>query len=441
MGLRGQTLHQHLARQAAERCFCGTLTCGLGVCVLRKPGFRQKTALLTVDFGSLDLALDVPGGRGRRVLPAGTAHFLEHRMFEKDGGDITELFGQLGAEVDASTAFTATTFQFTCSDFFAPNLELLLRLCFAPHLTAEGVAREREVIARELQLYGDSLEWVAFLNGLDSVYPGHPLGMDIAGTPESLAAIDLEVLRTCHRHFYHPANATLLVCGDVEPQQVADLVDGWLARERIGAGAQPARPRRLPPAQARPVRRRAVLPVVQPHLLLVWRDQRQGLRGRPLLRRELALELALDGLFGWSSRFFEEAYRTGLIDASAFGFEVNAETTFCACLLGGDTRHPRRLEEAVAAELEQGRSNGLLEGEFGRIRRKAYGHLLQTFDQVESCTNMLQAAVTCGAGPFDYLAAYEELTVDDVIDCLKTCLDPGRYGVSAVDPAPTRDRP
>ncbi|MDV6872382.1 insulinase family protein, partial [Pseudomonas aeruginosa] len=75
---------------------------GLTVYFIKKIGFLEKTAMLTVGFGSLDNKLTVDDES--RDAPAGIAHFLEHKLFEDEsGGDISLKFTQLGAETNAFT--------------------------------------------------------------------------------------------------------------------------------------------------------------------------------------------------------------------------------------------------------------------------------------------------------------------------------------------------
>lgn len=411
-----------------ESFFCEVLPCGLKLYVLPKRGFGQKSGLLSVDFGSIDRHLN------GSEIPAGVAHFLEHRMFEKPEGDISERFSLLGAEVEAETTFTSTSYSFVCTSHFEENLSLLLELVFRPFFTEEGVARERQIIDREIRLYGDDLEWIGFFNAMDAVFPGHPLAVDIAGTPQSICQIDREILDLCYRMFYHPANMGLFICGDVDLPAIRALVDSHLSEEVCSGVAGSIKRVRQVPQDRQPGVRSARLSVAQPHLSLVFKDGKAGLEGEELLRRELALELALDIIFGPSSTFYNSRYEEGVIDVGSFGYEVYAEPSFGLCLIGGEVQSPEQFEKAVVEELYQARECDPIERDFARVMRKAYGNLLQGFDQVESCVQLMCDAVGCGADPFGYFAALEKVTVADVKECLESCLDYARYGISRIDP-------
>jgi hypothetical protein len=95
-----------------EAIFFERLPCGMPVYIFAKAGFRQKHAIWHIGFGSLHQALPHKKHEASKAIPAGVAHFLEHRLFQKESGDISELFSQLGAEVNAYTTYTHTAFFF-----------------------------------------------------------------------------------------------------------------------------------------------------------------------------------------------------------------------------------------------------------------------------------------------------------------------------------------
>lgn len=426
-----------------DRYWHGRLIGGLPLYVLSKPGFRQKSALLAVGFGSMDQQVPATRDEPALSLPAGAAHFLEHRMFAKRRGDITERFAELGVEVDANTTYTHTGYQCSGTDRLDEALDLLLELVLEPYLTRPGIGRERGIIGHEIELYGDNLEWVSYFRAMETLYPGHPLATDIAGTIESLSRLDQAILGRCHRAFYHPANMALFVCGDVEAETVTETVEAGLRRRGIdpdgsgGPSGHPThhtRPVRRLIRGGRPASRHAVLPVVLPHRSLAFADPRVGLRGTAMLARELALELALDILFGAASDFYNRRYAEGLVDSGSFGFEVNVEPWFAFSLIGGDARRPDELQRAILEELEQARKSGVIEAHFERVRRKAHGHLVQGFDQIETCVQLMHTAVSCGAQPFDLIAAHERLDAAQVRDALITGLDPRCHGLVRIDP-------
>ena len=132
------------------------LPSGLTVQMCRMPGFVTAYAMLTVGVGSIDIGYRV---RGREVsLPAGVAHYLEHKMFDCPYGDAMQRFDALGASANAFTSFDKTAYYFSCTENFSKALEVLLDFVAMPYFTGPSVRRERGIIAEELRMYRDSLD-------------------------------------------------------------------------------------------------------------------------------------------------------------------------------------------------------------------------------------------------------------------------------------------
>jgi predicted Zn-dependent peptidase len=413
-----------------EEVFSHSMPGGLGLHLLPKPGFRASHALLAVGYGSIDRCFALPGCQPLRV-PDGVAHFLELRLFASPLGDVGDRFAALGAEVNAQTTFTSTGYFFTCTEHLGECLDLLLEFVLRPTLDPAGVEREREIIARELQLYEDNLEWVSFTAALQALYGAHPLGVDIAGSPASIEGISAPLLEFCHRAFYRPANMSLIVGGDFDPEavaaQVAAALSGW------DPGTPPTLFRR--PASARAGgTRRAVLPVALPRLYLGWADRPPSAAGEALLVQELCLELLLDILYGSSSDFYARNYQSGLIDGESFGCDLYVEPEFCFFLVGGDTPDPERLRVQIRAELERAADGRLIERDFARAARRAYGQAVQRLDQVEGAVGAVFSAVGRGAGPLGIFAAHGQVRPEDLQPYLERLLASERWGGSLVLP-------
>ena len=128
-----------------------------GVTVLIAPnGYNTACAVYSADYGGADTAFEY---NGKPVMtPAGVAHFLEHKLFEtEDGGDAFGLFSQLGADANAFTSHTSTSYTFTSpKDGFFEALRILLHFVHHPHFTDASVDRERGIIAEELNMYDDN---------------------------------------------------------------------------------------------------------------------------------------------------------------------------------------------------------------------------------------------------------------------------------------------
>ena len=409
-----------------------TLSSGCELYIYPLRGARETHILLTLNFGSIDRYYATPGSSGLRSAPAGVAHFIEHRLFEKPDGDITERFNELGSDVDAQTSFTNTEYSTTFSDRLESNTALLLETALEPHFTDEGIDREREIITREINLYGDEVEWVCFSKAMDSLYRGQDIGIDVAGTVHSISEIDRAVLEGCHRTFYRPERMAMFVCGDVDVAATRDLLsDLWGKYERKDAMPMVMERSTPRPAQERHTIR---MNIAQPRLCLAFHDPLSGLSGEELLKRELCLEVGLDILFGPTSEFYARCYETGLIDADSFDFELLSAPEFSFCHIGGNTSDPKKLEEVIVRELETLADPEVIARDFERAMHKTLGALVRSYDDVEDCATMVYGEVFAGASPFTYFRTFRSTSAEDVRTVTKSILDPGQFGLALVLP-------
>ena len=208
-----------------------TLPNGLTVAVVKRPGFSKRLAYFVTDFGSIHTDFRLEGQEYH--VPAGIAHFLEHKMFELPGRDVSAEFAALGANVNAFTSYDMTAYYFTCSDNFMESLALLLEFVSTPYFTEESVQREMGIIDQEIGMNADSPDSRVFEDLMERLYQNHPIRVPILGTSETIREITAETLHTCHRAFYTPGNMLLCGVGDVDPDEVKDI-----ALEVLGSGKQ-----------------------------------------------------------------------------------------------------------------------------------------------------------------------------------------------------------
>jgi predicted Zn-dependent peptidase len=216
-------MEKKVYEQLNEVLYKEVLPNGLKVYVLPKPGFHKTYGLFSTNYGSIDNEFGYVGDEPRRV-PDGIAHFLEHKLFEKEDGDVFQLFGKQGASSNAFTSFTKTSYLFSATDNIEENLLTLIDFVQDPYFTKETVEKEKGIIGQEIQMYDDDPSWRQFFGILKNLYPKHPLHIDIAGTVESIADITAEDLYACYHTFYHPSNMTLFVVGNIDPEEMLTLI-------------------------------------------------------------------------------------------------------------------------------------------------------------------------------------------------------------------------
>ena len=133
------------------------LPSGLTVLVRPMPGYAAAHAIVAAKFGSIDVHFRL--GEQELTLPAGVAHYLEHKMFEDQEGDAFAKFARTGANANAFTSFDRTCYYFSATSAVDESLDVLLGMLTHPYFTDETVAKEQGIIAQEIKMYEDSPDW------------------------------------------------------------------------------------------------------------------------------------------------------------------------------------------------------------------------------------------------------------------------------------------
>ena len=220
------------AVRRAVGCQSAVLDSGLTVLVRPMPGYSSTYAIYGTRFGSIDLDFEVDGKAVH--LPAGTAHFLEHKMFDSEEGNVLQIMAANGAVDNAFTAAAITGYYFECTRGFEENLRTLLSFVTTPYFTEESVAKEQGIIAQEIRMCLDDPDVEVYYQLMEAMYQNHPVRVRVAGSEASIAQITPEVLYRCHEAFYRPDNMVLCVAGSVDPQRVVELALPLIAEAHAG---------------------------------------------------------------------------------------------------------------------------------------------------------------------------------------------------------------
>ncbi len=424
-------IHHHGRLQ--EMVISEKLDCGLEVHVIPKKGFSEKYAVLTTRFGSVDHSFVHPETGTVQTVPDGIAHFLEHTLFEKEDGNISDRFSNRGAYHNAYTSFTSTSYLFSCARDFSENLTTLMDLAYHPYFTEASVEKEKGIIEQEIIMYDDLPHWKVYQNLLEAMYQVHPVRINIAGSVPSIRSITAETLADCHRIFYHPQNMALYCAGDLDAEQVIRSASGYM--ERIQLPPFDPVKRQIPDepaavAHSEVVEKGAVL---RPLVMMGWKEADPSADARTALMRELENEIIMEALFGKGSDLFNDLYESGVL-SSQLDLDYSNAPHYGYALIGTETEKPDVLIEQIGKTLQRVRKNGLDPRLFEESRRRIAGSFIQTFDHMERLVNAFVSTYHRGFLFFDYDTALREVSLSGVRERLSEFWIPDECSVSIVQP-------
>lgn len=412
----------------AEQVFRRVLPNGLPVIVVPRPGFQGKLAYFATNFGSIHRDFLWEGERYQ--VPAGIAHFLEHKMFDLPDRDVSAEMAALGAHVNAFTSYDMTAYHFSCTDNFEACLDLLLEFVSTPYFTEESVQKELGIIDQEIGMNTDSPDTIVFEMLTEGMYRHHDIRTPILGTCETIRQITPELLELCHRAFYTPANMVLCVMGDVDPEQVVAAAEKWLGPEQ-----RPVGQKLLPEPEdmtCPDAYRKTTMEIAMPTFQLAFKCEPIG-KGEQSIHQEMVWDLASEALFGEASRLYLELYEQGIIDTSFGGcFETLDGCAFLTC--GGDSEDPEAVRSALLTHARRLVAEGIPQEEFLRMKRSALGRRIRSLDNFDSTCFRLCAYHFDEYDYFLFPQNYENITVQEIRDYLDRAVREERCVLSVIYP-------
>lgn len=402
-------------KQLDEELYYEKLDNGLDVYCLPKRGFNKTFITFTTKYGSVDNHFMPLGSNAFIQVPDGIAHFLEHKMFEKEDGDVFQKFSEQGASANAFTSFNKTAYLFSCTDNVEMNLKTLLDMVQEPYFTEQTVEKEKGIIGQEIMMYDDDPDWRVYFGVIENMYHHHPVKIDIAGTVESISKITAELLYECYHTFYHPSNMLLFIVGPVDAESMMDFIRKDQEVKDYDSAPTIERYFEEEPETVASKKQILEMNVQVPKCLVGVKATKVNLTGKEMLKYELAASLILDLLFSRSSDLYEKLVSEELIDNS-FQFSFSLEQGFGFAIVGGNTKHPDKLAERIQKILLDAKNGKYLSKEaLERAKKKRIGGFLRSLNSPEYIANQFTRYLFNDMNLFDVVPVLEELTYDDII--------------------------
>ena len=348
------------------------------------------------------------GGCYEAESEAGISHFIEHLCFKgtekrRSSKEISEAIESVGGIINAGTDKELTTFWCkVASQHFLLALDVLVDLLQNPRFDAKDIERERQIIIEEINMSLDSPRQRVGMLIDELLWPAQPLGRDVAGSKETVAAVNRQQMLDFFSNHYLPNNAVVSIAGDIEHEQAQDSLNqtlgDWRPKEVLA---------RFPTDASQDVSR----------LNIEFRDTEQaqlclGVPGLPILHPDrFAVDLLSIVLGeGMSSRLFTE-----IREQLGLAYDIHSYAdhfTDSGAVIIHAGVDPRRIEKALRAILDQlsQLKEHIPETELTKGKELAKGRLLLSLE------NSGTVAAWLGG---QELLTNRILTVDEVISLIE----------------------
>ncbi len=397
---------------------------GLRILVCPKEGFGSTYAVIGTHFGSINSTFI---NNGRKItVPDGTAHYLEHKLFESEEGDAFKQYAKTGASANAYTSFDVTCYLFSCTERFEESLGILFDLIRSPYFTPETVAKEQGIIGQEIKMYDDSPEWRSNMNLFQGMYQFHPINKDIAGTVETIAEITPEILYDCYNSYYNLNNMVLCIAGNADPGQVAQVADSKLKENDpvITESIFPEEPYEVGKTYIE-----QILPVAVPLFSLGFKEAGKD---EPVTTKEsICTSIILEAFAGEGSELYRELLDKKLINSS-FASEYMDGSGYRFISFSGESRDPELAAEIIRKAVRELHEKGISKEDFENARNCTYGRIVRSWDSPSAIATDLLYSEFTGRDVFEASKLISEITADDVNERLKEQLDADNSCLSVI---------
>ncbi len=342
----------------------------------------------------------------------GASHFLEHLLFKgtetRSASEIAHAIESVGGDMNAFTTQEYTAFYVRVpDDHLAVAADILSAVVWSPAFRSEEVDSERQVILEEIRMRDDTPDDIVHELFAEALYPKHPLGRSVLGTPDTITAASRDSIAQYHSHHYRPSNVVVAAAGNLQHDQVVELITGGLSVED---GERPLRsdPSFAPPEMLVSERR----PTEQAHLVLGVRALARDDPDRYALS---VVNQALGG--GMSSRLFQEVREKRGLAYSVYSYRVAFDGTGALGVYAGTS--PERAHETLAVvrgELDRLVADGLPEHELAAAKGHLKGSTALSLETSSSRMHRLgRSELTTNEVPTvdELVAEIEAVTVED----------------------------
>ena len=404
---------------------------GLEVYVIPKE-MTSSYAIFATRYGAVDNKFKLDIDKDFTEVPDGIAHFLEHKMFECEGGiDAFELYAKTGASANAFTTNTLTAYIFSCTENFYESLEILLDFVTHPYFTEKTVQKEQGIIGQEIRMYDDHPGARLNKGLLQALYKKNKMRIDVAGTIESIAQIDADVLYKCYNTFYNLNNMALCVCGNVDVSKVKDVCDKMLKKAEditVIRAYDDDEPKEV-------FKKRSIcyLDVSKPIFAIGIKDMDISNDPNERVKKAYAIDILDEILFSQSSKFYNDLYEQNLISqVLSSGCEHNKYCSFNS--ISSESSDPERVYQLFVDYIEQTKKNGLNKEEFELSKRTVFASHIKNFDSVENIADDFIFSLFDGNDLLDEAEIINSITFEYVEKLLHELFKEEFYAMSIVYP-------
>ncbi len=310
-----------------------------------------------------------------KTVPSGIAHFLEHKMFEREDEEIKpfQFFTESGTDVNAGTSIFYTTYYCSGNNKFYENLKYLLNWIPSIHVTDELVEKEKGIIIQESRMGEDNPDQVLYYKTVENVFINDTYKNKVIGTEEEINSINKEDVLTCYNSFYRPDNMYVVISGNFDPKEAIKIIREELKNFKNGK-EKIEKIIEKEPNKVKKEYEELSMNVSIPRISVAYKISRDTLN-LSILDLDNYLSVMNNCIFGNTSMFLEESLKKGLL--TEYDFSNDISDKYIMLNISAITNKP----DEMVKKIEDNINNiDILEEDFEREKKVAIARAIKTMD-------------------------------------------------------------
>ena len=384
-----------------------------GLEIFMYPNKTAKNFYLTFNtkFGSMNTKFKYEGEKGITKVPNGTAHFLEHQMFQEENGHTAfEKYASLGSSINAFTTYNLTCYEVISSNNFKENLEYLLDYVQNPIFVESSIKNEKGIIKEEIKMYDNNPNAVSTF-GLEynlNVKDNHKY--PISGCEEDIKEINSEILYKTYDAFYQPSNMFIVLTGNFNPLEALGIIKENQKKKQFDLPKKVITIKEKEPSKVFKNYEEKNMSVATPKIRMAYKIPKKDFKGYNKLTLRIYLDAILSLKFGSTSDLLEKMTEENLISFDILpSREVRDDYVVINIYLESEY-----IEESIELIRDELKKIKITKEELSRIKKANVANFIMHFNDIISvCEDIQDDVINEGNITSNILDIYKNLKVED----------------------------
>ncbi len=385
---------------------------------------------LCVKYGSIHQEFKLNGENKYRKTPKGIAHFLEHlNFYEKDGTTATDFYNQFGSEVNAFTTFDYTCYYVYNTIKTKENLDHLLDFVLTPYFNKKMIQKEKNIIIEELKMDEDMPNSKLYFTHYANLFHKYKYKDPITGKAEDVKNTTLDDILLVYNTFYHPENMFLVVTGNVNPYEIASIVEKNLKAKNFNPYEKPKIKKIKEPTNVVDKITELTGNVEASKVKISLKTPLSAFKNIDEIELRLILSLLLNNNFGPTSDLKEELMEKELINYLGFNRSIIEE--YALMTVSIETKYPKEAIKYIKKALQNLEIN---EESLNRKINSSIATLVLNYDDIMGVNNSIQEDVLSFGKIIDDIKLHlENITLEEVEEVIKK-IDTDNMAITILNP-------